>query len=201
MHQDSCEPAPGGSSAPSWKLRCSVGRPERGQRPVAGENQSARSGSQIAVGAGRGASGANGARGTRSPVRTTVGCSVRLLPASRHPCCARRRVGRSGVSDARLHRRLCHGGESEQPDPLNAATHRVAGRRLHRSSARDHLAAGSGGRSMRPSSSSCPGSTGEGASSMRSEPDEVLGKAMTSRMLVWSVSSAIQRSTPRAMPP
>ena len=62
-------------------------------------------------------------------------------------------------------------------------------------------ALGLGGRSCRPSSASWPGSTGEGASSIRSEPDEVLGKAMTSRMLVWSVSSAAHRSTPSAMPP
>ena len=36
---------------------------------------------------------------------------------------------------------------------------------------------------------------------MRSEPDEVFGNAMTSRMFVWPVRSATQRSMPSAMPP
>ena len=52
-----------------------------------------------------------------------------------------------------------------------------------------------------PSSSYCSGSGGDGASSIGSVPDWVLGKAMTSRMLVWSARSAAQRSMPSAMPP
>jgi len=47
----------------------------------------------------------------------------------------------------------------------------------------------------------CASSGGDGASSIKSVPDAVLGKAMTSRMFVWWASSAAQRSMPRAIPP
>ena len=53
----------------------------------------------------------------------------------------------------------------------------------------------------RPSSSYCPGSGIDGASSIGSVPDWVFGKAMTSRMFVWRARSAAQRSMPRAIPP
>ena len=52
-----------------------------------------------------------------------------------------------------------------------------------------------------PSSSYWAGSGGDGASSIRSAPDCVFGKAMTSRMFDWWASSAAQRSIPRAIPP
>ena len=44
-------------------------------------------------------------------------------------------------------------------------------------------------------------SGGDGASSIRSPPDCVFGKAMTSRMFVCFENSAAQRSMPSAMPP
>ena len=50
-----------------------------------------------------------------------------------------------------------------------------------------------------PRTASAPGV--DGASSIGSVPDWVLGKAMTSRMFVWPASSAAQRSMPSAIPP
>src|SRR5512143_2571424 len=52
-----------------------------------------------------------------------------------------------------------------------------------------------------PSSANWLSSGTDGASSIRSLPDWVLGKAITSRMLVCSARSAAQRSIPSAMPP
>src|SRR2546430_1499972 len=52
-----------------------------------------------------------------------------------------------------------------------------------------------------PSSSSCFGSTGDGASLIRSCPRAVFGKAMTSRSDSARAISIAMRSKPRAMPP
>src|SRR5262245_15807328 len=52
-----------------------------------------------------------------------------------------------------------------------------------------------------PSSSSCAGSTDEGASAIRSCAAVVLGKAITSRMDFSPASRATTRSSPKAMPP
>ena len=52
-----------------------------------------------------------------------------------------------------------------------------------------------------PARRAARGRSGDGAPSMRSLPDWVFGKAITSRMLSWSVSSAAQRSRPIAIPP
>src|SRR5215469_11756838 len=52
-----------------------------------------------------------------------------------------------------------------------------------------------------PNSSSCPASTVDGASHIRSAPLAVLGKAITSRMFDSPAMSAMMRSYPNAMPP
>ena len=57
------------------------------------------------------------------------------------------------------------------------------------------------GRSCRPRSASCEGSTGVGASVSGSKPPEIFGKAITSRMLSVRSSSITARSRPGAMPP
>ena len=59
----------------------------------------------------------------------------------------------------------------------------------------------SGSTTRKESSSSCFGSIGDGAPIMRSVPDCVFGKAMTSRMLSTSAKSAAHRSRPMAIPP
>ena len=78
------------------------------------------------------------------------------------------------------------------------AVGRPASRRL---ASRSPSALGGTPTNRSPSSSNCSVSGGEGASSIGSLPDWVLGKAMTSRMLVWLARSAAQRSMPRAIPP
>src|SRR5215218_1601516 len=52
-----------------------------------------------------------------------------------------------------------------------------------------------------PSSSSCLGSTSDGASVIRSVAEAVLGKAITSRMVLRPARSITMRSRPRARPP
>ena len=56
------------------------------------------------------------------------------------------------------------------------------------------------GASRSPRSASAPGASGFGAPVMGSEPDWVLGKAMTSRMLSSPAKMATSRSIPTAKP-
>ena len=134
----------------------------------------------------------------RWPGLEPAGALGALDHGQRHPVLVR--AGR--VDGLELDPDLGHAGfdEAVEPDDRCAADRaKAAGRRI---TAPAYAVVRWGTPTKRrPSSSYWPGSGIDGASSIGSLPDCVLGNAITSRMFVWLASSAAQRSMPRAMPP
>ena len=112
----------------------------------------------------------------------------------------RRRDRREQVEDPR-ERDARRAEQRRESWPLREPVERPEARRLSPRVSPLRSCPGRTPTKRRPSSSYCPGSGIEGASSIRSVPDWVLGNAITSRMFVCWASSAAQRSMPSAIPP